>query len=831
MPRLMLLMASACVLLIASPAIPTEPTTSEERTGDAVRTDRYGDPLPQGAVARLGTLRLRKTGSITSVAFSPDGKTVTWVGNGVEPWDLATGKECRHYIGNKTAIHSHGFTPDGKTVIAVEWTTATVLLWDAATGRLRGEIGKPSLGEILELWHPASDVRHWAISPDGNSLVTTRYGIRFWDIATAKQTGRIDCDGWPEGGTSVAFSPDSRVLATSDAAHNVRLWNVATGRVTHRLAAHKNAVLCLAFSPDGKTLASAGKDCKVCLWNPQNGESRRTIAAHTQPVHSVFFTPDGSGLITASYERISLWDRETGKQVRSFAGQGRGYMSAALSRDGRLLAAGGRDGTLRLWNVATGMAVLSLDGHRDNVYSLAFHPDGRTLASGGGDEARIWSVESHKTVRRLGDDGPPCHAVAYSGDGKWLACAGSGGIRVWDAVSGKEQSRLILPKDDARHVAFTPDGNAIVCRHWRGICRVWDWRGARVLREFGDPDEHGPICFALSPDGTLAAVEAPDKTVKLWRCSDGRLFRTLDVKVQSGGSVAFSPDGNLLAVASEGICVFDIETGKEIQRLTGYKSWVPALAFSPDGRSLASGGDDEDIRLWEIGTGKERRRFRGHLPSVFNVTCLAFSGCGKYLASGGDDKTILVWDVTVICTQESVRPRALHEQNLAAIWAGLADSDASRAYQAMCCLVHAPAQALPFLKVRLRPARDADAVNVAKLLADLDSDRFDVREKASEALGKLGGLAESALNQFLKGNPSAEARKRAERLLEKITADPTGEVIRALRAIEVLEHIGTPAACQLLKALAGGAPEARLTREAKASLDRLSTLALRASER
>jgi hypothetical protein len=205
---------------------------------------------------------------------------------------------------------------------------------------------------------------------------------------------------------------------------------------------------------------------------------------------------------------------------------------------------------------------------------------------------------------------------------------------------------------------------------------------------------------------------------------------------------------------------------------------------------------------------------------------LSFSPDGKRLAAGGDEGTILVWDVTGLRSGSDAGPSQPSNRDLATIWDGLADDDASRAYDAMCRFIHCPAQALSFLKERLRPAAAADPVSVRRLLADLDSDEFNVRERASEALGKMGGQAESALNQFLKGHPSAEACKRAERLLAKIDADPTGEPLQALRAIEILEHIGTPEACTLLKALAGGAPEARLTREAKASLDRLSTRAV-----
>jgi hypothetical protein len=216
-------------------------------------------------------------------------------------------------------------------------------------------------------------------------------------------------------------------------------------------------------------------------------------------------------------------------------------------------------------------------------------------------------------------------------------------------------------------------------------------------------------------------------------------------------------------------------------------------------------------------TGKLRRRFRGHQAKV---SPLAFTPDGKTLLSGINDTTVLVWDVV---RQQEARPGRLGEAELQGFWRALADDDAENADRALCTLAAKAEQSLPFLRRHLRPAKVAEEERLARLIADLDSDRFAVRERAVQELGRRGESAETALRQALKRSPSLEARRRMERLLEQFRRSPLApDLLRSLRAAEVLERIATPEARRLLEELARGAREARLTREAKASLQRLA---------
>jgi hypothetical protein len=240
---------------------------------------------------------------------------------------------------------------------------------------------------------------------------------------------------------------------------------------------------------------------------------------------------------------------------------------------------------------------------------------------------------------------------------------------------------------------------------------------------------------------------------------------------------------------------------------------------SPYGKQSSLGADYYIVKLWEVASGKERRRYQGHR---FHVLTLAFSPDGRRLASGSLDNTALLWDETGLSTEQQSSGTTLSPEAMAALWSDLASDDATRAYQAIWSLAAAESAAA-FLRGRLRPVAAPAPQHLAKLIGDLDSDRFAVRERAAQELDRLGELAEPALRETLAGNPSLEVRQRLTHLLEKRTALVTdSERLRALRASEVLEHNGTPEARQVLETLAQGAPQARLTQEAKASLERLA---------
>jgi len=229
---------------------------------------------------------------------------------------------------------------------------------------------------------------------------------------------------------------------------------------------------------------------------------------------------------------------------------------------------------------------------------------------------------------------------------------------------------------------------------------------------------------------------------------------------------------------------------------------------------VAAGYEDGIVRFWESATGKMRRQWATHTGPILS---LAFSPEGKLLASAGSDTTVLIWTA-----HEQTKPRDVSGKELEALWNDLADDDGGKAYRAIGTLRAASRRTVPFLKTHLRPTPAVDAKCLARLIADLDDERFAIREKASTELAKYGDRAEPALRKMLEGKPSLEVRRRIEAMLEQLKRPLSAEQLREVRAVEALEQIGTLPAQEALRALADGVPGARLTRESKAALDRLT---------
>jgi hypothetical protein len=347
----------------------------------------------------------------------------------------------------------------------------------------------------------------------------------------------------------------------------------------------------------------------------------------------------------------------------------------------------------------------------------------------------------------------------------------------------------------AEAVAFAPDGRALAAsgraEPRAGKVRLWNVATGKELAAVG-----AVINNSL---GNL----------------DGQPFPQSDIMLPR---IVYSPDSRLLAMNSglNYIPVWEAVTGRERCRLEGHDGPTACVLFSPDSRTLASAGYDQTVRLWDVETGKELRKLTGHRGKVGS---LAFTPDGKTLISSGDDTTILFWNVAGVTSRQ--RPAVqLAPQEREKLWADLSGTDAAVAHQAMAKLTASPGTTA-VLNERLHPAHKLDSNRLEQSLRDLDSEEFSVRENATREIEKLGEGAQPAIERVLaRREVSAETRRRLEGLQSQL-AVPTGESLRSLRSIEVLERIASPEARQLLQKLAEGAPEARQTREAKAALERL----------
>jgi dipeptidyl aminopeptidase/acylaminoacyl peptidase len=536
----------------------------------------------------------------------------------------------------------------------------------------------------------------------------------------------------------------------------------------------------------------------------------------------VAFSGDGKTL--AMVERHSpafhLWDVATGKREPESSGH-TGRPGGVFSADGRhIFTSGGMDGTIHLWNTTAGNSLLQIPSNRW-VRGLAVSADGRRLFSAYLFDDQLWvsdsaSGEKLQGIRLHDPDRPDTYqepwSVILSADGNTLVAfsyytpkKGRGPryqemlITGWDATTYKQLFRRRRPGQDFR-TAVSAD--------------------ARLLASnIPDPGSKLPVDVGVIGSGAM----------RLEDLATGAVLLTFPALEGQTWPLRFSPDGRSLASIN-----FDYKQHKEgtsTDTSSSLRLWETATAtevlslpsggqdraaFSRDGRLLAMTAPPQKILVYDLAAGRELRRFKD-----FNaeVTSLAFSPDGRRLVSGLADSTLLIWDVGARLPEKKSKVGA---EEAAKAWIDLAGKDGPRAFRARWALAGDPETTVSLFQKRLQPVQPADSKRLRRLIADLDDKRFGVRQQAQRELEEIGELAAPALKKALAEKSSLEVRQRIDGLLSKLRGPVTRpDMMRAVRAVAVLEDIATPQAKKLLEALSQGTPEARLTQEAKTALTRL----------
>jgi WD40 repeat protein len=670
------------------------------------------------------------TWAVDALAFSPDGRTLgsaagmigalvgnpisRFVGNSgpsgeLKLWDIAS-RKARTEIGSEPggAIFALTFSPDGE-VLATAHEDGSFRLRDSRTGKVKHGIGAHR-GPVFTL----------TFSPDGKALASGGYDqtVKLWDLATRREKAVLR--GHSGAVFAVRFAPGGATLASAGFDQVVRVWTAADGRQAEVIRGHTDQIWSLAYTPDGESLATASEDGTAKVWNAEKPQDREILdSSRTDRTHGSYtlaFSPDGRALATtaddvrlwdvAASRRIArfgsalgadisvvyspdgtlvagasfggnvlLWDAKTHEVRHSLPMGARKIWALAFAPDGKTLAAGSDDGRVALWDPAAGKLQTTIDARTAGVIrSLSFSPDGKALAASCHIKDRersvikLWDVESARERATLTGHTRNIEWLGFSPDGKTLASAGwDRTVRLWNPSDGTERAVLAGHLDVIYSAAFSADGKTLASASWDGTVRLWHTATAQELMVLrGRTGEIWSVAFA--PDGRALVSGSGSRhagsELTLWRgATDAQLavaahaapapeprLATLDSFGNLVKAVAYAPDGRTIAAGAYNgrISLWDPVRGDH-RPIRDRGAPIEALAFSPDGKILASGGGDwrkpdrpGELKLWDTATRRELAALSGHIGPVFSAV---FTADGSTLVTGAADGNVKVWDV------------------------------------------------------------------------------------------------------------------------------------------------------------------------------------------
>jgi RNA polymerase sigma factor (sigma-70 family) len=854
-------------LLARSQGTGDPPAPPSAGAGEKPSPDAPGEPLPEGAVARLGSSRLRIGNS--AFAQTPDGRAIVTVSpEGVaRTFDAQTGRllERRQITDRRDADptgQSHAqLSADGRTALIDEADGfgRRVTVWDVPSGKM---ILRPRPNKGRKFARPA-------LAPDGKRLalidlsdgpITTQV-LRVYDLKTGqgKEVGNTEYNVY-----DIRFSADGTrvVLSQTSARPGVRedtlaCFDVAAGKELWRLPRQATEFY---LSPDGRTVVSpTSQGFNIIETDPDSGKPTERLqrCRQTHPNVRGLFAPDNHTLVMNHFDGVMTWDlRQGGDPILRFKlpqprGRGWGPEMGAISPDGRTVVT--NLGHLQRWDLTTGKALFEAppdDGLGAPVEQLSFTPDGKEVVAScwfqgwGRWEAATGKEVSFTSLQTLGRQ-----LTATPGGLRALRCDPATSpyeVTLYDPQSGKaaQTVRWAAPEEvgnnGLRFYALTADGKTLLVAHGdepgdreKSYVMACDVRSGRRLARF-------------SVAGRLYFPSSPFSPCGRWAVLGGQVFHVPTGKAlfaPSGGPgerlaqgnpwppapVWFSPDGRLLAGrlskagdrAADTLAVWELASGALLARFPTGGRLAPVV-FAPDGRTVAL-LDGWGVHVHDLLTGKRMASYAA--PDVlcdWGTQTLAFAPDGRTLATGHLDGTILLWKVPPAPDDGS---KEIAEGERDQLWADLGSDAPVKARAAVERLARRPAAAVALLASRFRLAPTPNDPALAALVKDLDSEVFATREEATRKLRELGPKAEPALRRELSATASPEVKRRVEEILAAITPAPlrlpvADETLRGVRAIEVLERAGTPEARQLLQGWAGQTGNLHLAAEARPTLGR-----------
>lgn len=799
------------------------------QTGTGI--DAYGDALPSGTIARLGTARFRHDSPIICQAVTNDGKLIaTGGGRTVRVWDAATGKQLHvltiNQAGRSIAPAAVAFSPDGQMLAALgSYGQGVLMVWDLRGGQARQEMLLPQRDEYSTVM---MDMPFLAFTSNNKHLLVKNYSekaIHHFDLETGMEMRSYQ--DVSAALTTMTISPDGHTLAAGTEGRQVILWDTRSGKELKRLQ-HDYPLVSLDFSPNGQRLAAMDQDLAPRIWNLATGKELHTLPARTRSV-GICWSTDGESLYVARQpDQLLTWNLKD--QQEKTVAVPRGWVAGPLytyttksNTDGLILGSLGRRGNnvsrVRQVDLLHLEQAGKFDGYESgNVFAfyLPYRKQWASIGTSNDNVLRLWDEQGRSTqsfVLPLGEVTLRCFSVNSSG--KLIALSAyDGRTFIIDVTNGQIQRTVTAFNRSCYDVEFSAEGDAIVLTDVRHV-KVIQLSTGKELKSY-EISSTDPPRSLISSDGSRIAslVYMPEDEQLNMRILEARTGRVLSNEVKmlvQNQNFYFSPDGrNILIFGNRGrpggISVIEAASGKvrfQAELPAPYQFLSNQARISPDGRWLVACGSGNDADqyaaiLWRIGAKPDPTILQGHRGMVISVI---FSNDSKQLLSTSYDSTMLVWNLNRYAPLPAT---PLDEAGYAKLWKELADQDATKASQAIHRLAEQP-QAAHWLgnqiaekAVILKPEQ------IKEWISQLNSTQFNVREEATKQLIRHSVQARNALKAASADPASTEVKRRLDQILTAVRENNglSDNPLQTTRAIEALEIIGTSDALKELEQLA-----------------------------